>query len=142
MNQKVYKKVERKPSHAGRVLKSGFIDEHGLRIETIAELLGITRVHLSRIVNGHSPVTSDIAIRLEMLTETPASQWLALQAKYDAYMLEQNQSFKNYRKILNKWASGSLPMQPEERRNDKETKKMVEKAAKLARQLGSKKKVA
>ena len=110
MSQKNYKKVERKPSHAGRILKSGFIDEHSLNIETVAELLGITRVHLSRIINGHNPVTSDIAIRLEILTETPASQWLSLQAKYDAYMLEQKQSFKKYRKTFSKWASGSLPM--------------------------------
>lgn len=138
MSKKVYKKIERKPSHAGRILKSGFIDEHNLRIETVAELLGMTRVHLSRIINGHSPVTSDIAIRLEMLTGTPASQWLTLQAKYDAYVLEQGKDFQKYKKALNKWVSGSLPMIPKERRNNEKTRELVAEAAVLAKQLGRK----
>ena len=63
MNDKNYKKVERAPSHAGRILKSGFIDEYGLRIDTVARLLGITRGHLSRIINEHTPVTPDVAIK-------------------------------------------------------------------------------
>ncbi|MEJ2668733.1 MAG: hypothetical protein P8176_13720 [Gammaproteobacteria bacterium] len=34
----------------------------------------MTRQHLSRILNGHNPVTPDIAIRLEVLTQMSASQ--------------------------------------------------------------------
>jgi len=136
MSKKIYKKLERKPSHAGRILKSGFIDEYNLRIETVAGLLGITRVHLSRIINGHSPVTSDIAIRLEMITETPASQWLTLQAKYDAYILEQGKDFQKYKEVIGKWIAGSLNMVPKERRNDEKTRQLVEEAAGLAKQLG------
>jgi len=137
MSKKVYKKVERKPSHAGRILKSGFIDEYNLRIETVAELLGMTRGHLSRILNGHSPVTADVAIRLEILTQTPARQWLTLQARYDAYVLEQGKDFQKYKKVLNKWASGSLSMLPKERRNDEESRELVKEAAGLAKQLVS-----
>lgn len=135
MSKKVYKKVEREPSHAGRILKSGFIDEYDLPIVTVAELLGITRVHLSRIINGHNPVTSEIAIRLEMLTGTQASQWLTLQAKHDTYLLEQDRGFQKYKKALNKWVSGSLEMVPKERRNDKKSRELVKKAAGLAKQL-------
>jgi len=138
MNEKIYKKPECMPSHAGRILKSGFIDEYNLRIETVAELLGITRVHLSRIVNGHSPVTSDIAIRLEMLTKTPASQWLAIQAKYDAYVLEQGRDFQKYKKALGKWVACSLTMLPKDRRNDDKTRQLVEETAVLAKRLGRK----
>ena len=138
MSQKIYKKVQRKPSHAGQILKSGFIEQYNLGIGTVAELLGMTRVHLSRIINGHSPVTSDIAIRLEILTETPASQWLSIQAKYDGYQLEQTKDFSQYKNILSQWVSSSLSMLPKERQKDSQTKKLLEEASKLAKQLGNK----
>ncbi len=142
MSKKVYKKPERTPSHAGRILKSGFIDQYDLRIETVAELLGIARGHLSRIINAHSPVTPDIAIKLEVLTKTPASHWLAIQSKYDIYMMEQEKEFIKYKEILDSWVNNSLPMQPEERRSDKKSQRLVIKASNIAKQLGKKKKAA
>jgi len=142
MSKKIYKKPERIPSHAGRILKSGFIDQYELRIETVAELLGITRGHLSRIINARSPVTPDIAIKLEILTKTPASQWLTIQSKYDIYMMEQEKEFKKYKETLNNWVVNALPMQPEKRRSDMKTQRLVMKAADIAKQLGKKKKAA
>lgn len=142
MNSKIYPKRERIPSHAGRILKSGFIDQYGLRIETVAGLLGITRGHLSRIINGHQPVTPDIALRLEVLTKTPAHQWLTLQSKYDAYVMESKEDFQKYKQALDNWSSNSLPLLPDERRTDKKTLALVKKAASLARQLQKKTQVA
>ncbi len=139
MNKKVYRKKERMPAHAGRILKSGFIDQYGLRIDTVASLLGLTRGHLSRIINGHSPVTPDIALKLEILTQTPASQWLAIQSKYDMHIMEQDNGFKKYKQSLNNWAAGSLPMPAEQRREDKQTDALVIKIAKLAKHIGKRK---
>ncbi len=142
MSKKTYTKPERIPSHAGRILKSGFIDQYELRIETVAELLGISRVHLSRIINARSPVTPDIALRLEILTKTPASQWLTIQSRYDSYMMEQEKDFRQYKETLNNWVTNSLPMNPEKRRSDKKTQKLVMKASDIAKQLGKKKNAA
>ncbi len=138
MSKKVYKKVMRAPSHAGRILKSGFIEQNGLRVETVADLLGVTRQHLSRILNGRSPVTSDIAIKLEIITETPASQWLAIQSKYDVYMLEQREEYKKYKSTIKEWASKSLSLEPNTRRADPATIKRVEQASSFAKTLGQK----
>ncbi len=142
MAKKIYKKIERTPSHAGEILKSGFIDQYELSIVTVSDLLGITREHLSRIINGHTPVTSDIAAKLEILTKTPASQWLAIQAKYDSYVMEQNADFKKYKETLEAWTSDSLTLLPGERRKDKKTLALVAKASELARHFGRKSKLA
>ena len=142
MTKKVYKKIERTPSHAGEILKSGFIDQYDLPISTVSELLGITREHLSRIINGHTPVTADIALRLETLTKTPASQWLSIQAKYDAYIMEQSADFKKYKQTVESWIAASLPLLPNIRRADKKTLALVARAAQLAKHLGRKKKLA
>jgi len=139
MSKKNYQKTKRIPSHAGRILKSGFIDQYGLQVQTVAKLLGITRVHLSRIINGHSPVTPDIALKLEILTQTPATQWLAIQSKYDAYMMEQEKGFNKYKQTLHNWVKNSLPMQPEKRRSDKKTKELIIEAEALAKQISNKK---
>ena len=141
MTKKIYRKKDCAPSHPGSILKSGFIEEYGLRIETVANLLGMTRGHLSRIINGRNPVTPDIAVRLEILTKTPASQWLAIQSKYDTFMLEQNDEFKTYKKILNTWTCNSLPMQPQQRQTDQKTLELVSRAAEIAKHLNKKESV-
>lgn len=139
MSKKNYKAVKRQPSHAGDVLRYGFIEQHDLQIETVAQLLGMTRQHLSRILNGHNPVTPDIAIRLEVLTKTPASQWLAIQSAYDTYMCSQEASFKEYKTAVNIWNSSSLSMTADERKKDSRTQKLLTKISKCAKQLNQKK---
>ncbi len=141
MTDKKYSKTSRVPSHPGQILKSGFIQEHGLHIETVANLIGITRGHLSRILNARNPVTPDIAVRLEILTETPASQWLAMQSKYDTYRLEQNHEFKAYKEVLNSWIRNSLPLQPKQRQVDPSTLSLIAKAKAIAKHLNNKESV-
>jgi antitoxin HigA-1 len=140
MKKKTYKKPHA-PSHAGQILKSGFIEQYSLPVATVADLLGITREHLSRILNGHMPITADLASKLELLTKVPASQWLTIQAKYDLYLLEKNTAFKEYKKILENWASSALLLQPQKRRGDKKILALVAKASELAKHLGRKKNI-
>ena len=134
---KDYIKPDIPPSHAGHILRTGFIEQHGLRIDTVASIMGIARGHLSRILNGRSPITPDIALKLEMMTHTPAGQWLAMQAKYDAYRLAQNQRFTDYKKMVSQWVAECLPLPPKERRSDANTQHLVAEAARLAKQINT-----
>ena len=83
-----------------------------------------------------------LPLKLEILTKTPAHQWLAIQAKYDAYMMEKKQGFQKYKQTVDSWVSDSLPLSPDQRRTDKKTLEIVKKAASLAKQLGKKTKTA
>ncbi len=135
MSKKIYKNKEIAPSHAGEILKSGFIEQYDLNIEMVANLLGLTRGHLSRILNARAPVTPDIAIKLEILTQVPASQWLSMQAKYDSWVLEHRQEFSAYKKTLNSWLDSYLPMLPSVRRENKKSNDLVNKASQLAKAI-------
>ncbi len=137
MVDKQYTQTKVSPSHPGSILRSGFIDEYDLPIETVASLLGIARGHLSRILNTHSPITPSIALKLEFLTETPASQWLAMQSKYDAFQMEQDQAFKNYEQTIRSWRSNSLLMPPQQRRQDVQNQELIKKVSALAKQMNS-----
>jgi addiction module HigA family antidote len=137
MAGKKYTPLNRPPSHAGEILKSGFIDQYELSMVTVSDLLGVRREHLFCIVNGRAPVTSGIAAKLEILTHTPAALWLAMQAKYDAYHMKQSKFFGAY-KAIEAWATGSLCLAPAQRRKDEEMLALVAKASKLARCVGRK----
>jgi addiction module HigA family antidote len=72
------------PPHPGEGLREDVLTPLGLTITETASALGISRKTLSEIVNGKSPITPDIAIRLERAFGTPpADMWLRLQAAYD-----------------------------------------------------------
>lgn len=70
------------PPHPGEVL-SDWIE--GIKINDFAEAIGVTRVTLSRILNGHASITPDIAIRLEEALGTSREMWAGMQTSYDLW---------------------------------------------------------
>lgn len=71
------------PPHPGEILKADVIDELGLTVTQAAKALSISRAALSRVLNCHSSVSPDFAIRLEKAGISTARAWLALQSNYD-----------------------------------------------------------
>jgi len=45
--------------------------------------VGVSRKHLTQIVNGHAGISSEMAIRLEKGLGSTAQAWLGMQAAYD-----------------------------------------------------------
>ena len=76
------------PPHPGEVLKEALIEALGLTITEAAEHLYITRVALSRVLNGHAGISSNLAIRLEKAGLSTARAWIAMQAYYDLYQAQ------------------------------------------------------
>lgn len=75
------------PPHPGEMLRE-FLPE-GLTIEEIAKRLGVSRVQLSRLLNGHCAMSADMAIRVGLLTNTTPESWLAGQTKRDLWLASQ-----------------------------------------------------
>lgn len=71
------------PPHPGEILKEEVLDEMGLSVTDAAELLGVSRKTISKIINGHSPITPEMALRLERHFKPSADMWLRLQNAYD-----------------------------------------------------------
>ncbi|MFI6675258.1 HigA family addiction module antitoxin [Kribbella sp. NPDC050470] len=61
-----------------------WIAEEGLSQQRVADLLGRSRKQVNEIINGHAPVTSETAIRLERVVGVPAASWLRYEAAYRA----------------------------------------------------------
>ena len=75
------------PPHPGEVLREFLPD--GMTIEDVASRLGVSRVQLSRVLNGRSSISADMAIRVGLLTNTTPESWLVGQAKRDLWLASQ-----------------------------------------------------
>ena len=72
------------PPHPGELLKDSFgKDGLNISIAEAARSLGVSRVALSRVVNGRAAISPDLAIRLEAANLSTARIWLEVQAGYD-----------------------------------------------------------
>ena len=76
------------PPHPGEVLRDGVFTDTSMTITDFAERLGITRVTLSRILNGKAGVSADMALRLAAALGGTAESWLRMQAAYDLWQAE------------------------------------------------------
>ena len=73
------------PAHPGEVLRDLYLKPLGVSITAAADALGVTRKHVSEIVNGHAPVSADMAIRLAGALGTEPEIWVNMQAQYDLW---------------------------------------------------------
>lgn len=78
------------PPHPGSLLRADVIDELELSVTHVAERLGMSRVALSRVLNGRAAISPDLAIRLEMAGVSTARAWLAMQSNYDLAQARQH----------------------------------------------------
>ncbi len=77
------------PAHPGEVIRDLCIDPLGLSVTAAASGLGVSRKALSELLNGHSGVSPDMAIRLEKAFGSTAETWLQMQLQYDLWHAEQ-----------------------------------------------------
>lgn len=59
-----------------------------MTVSAAAKRLGLTRVHLSRVLNEHAGINPDLAVRLERAGVSTARQWMALQSSYELWQAE------------------------------------------------------
>jgi addiction module HigA family antidote len=73
------------PPHPGEVLKEDVLPGLGLTVTEAARQLRVTRVALSRVVNGKAAISPDMALRLAKWLDTSAEVWLRMQVAYDLW---------------------------------------------------------
>ncbi len=72
-------KRTRKPVHPGRVLKEDVMDELNITINLGSKMLGVSRKHLSDLVNEKVDCSPRMAHRLAIATNTSVASWMNMQ---------------------------------------------------------------
>jgi addiction module HigA family antidote len=71
------------PPHPGRTIKEDCLEPLELTVTEAANVLQVTRAHLSKLVNCHAGISPEMAIRLEKAGWSTAETWLKMQMAYD-----------------------------------------------------------
>ena len=71
------------PPHPGLSIRHDCLEPLGLSVTEAAKNLGVSRKQLSDVVNGHSGISPEMAIRLDKAFGGGADTWYRLQAAYD-----------------------------------------------------------
>jgi addiction module HigA family antidote len=79
------------PAHPGRIVKNACLEPLGLSVTAGAKALGVTRQTLTRIVNGKSGISAEMAIRLAKAFGSTAETWVRMQASYDLAQARKNE---------------------------------------------------
>lgn len=78
------------PPHPGEIIRELCLKPLGLTVTQAAEGLGVTRKTLSLLLNGHSGVSPEMAVRLSQAFGRSAESWLQLQVQYDLAQLRES----------------------------------------------------
>jgi addiction module HigA family antidote len=77
------------PPHPGEVLKDTVLRRRGgLSVTEFAKRLGVSRVALSRVVNGRAALSAELAIRLAAALGGSAESCLRMQVSYDLWQAQ------------------------------------------------------
>ncbi len=80
---------KRRPSSPGEILAELYLAPRHISIARFAEAVGVSRKHMSAIVNGRAAITADTATRIALVLGTTAQFWLNLQNAVDMHDAQQ-----------------------------------------------------
>jgi addiction module HigA family antidote len=69
--------------HPGQLFRNELIIEQGLTVAKIAELLGVSRITVSNIINEKAAISPEMAVRIATVFGGTADIWMRFQAGYD-----------------------------------------------------------
>jgi len=75
------------PAHPGEVLREWLPE--GMTITEASKELQVSRVMLSKVLNGKSGITAGMALRLSVWLGTTPDVWLGMQTQWDLWQAEQ-----------------------------------------------------
>jgi len=88
------------PPHPGEVLRELCLEPLGISVTDAAKALGVARKTLSSILNGHSGISPEMALRLSKAFGTSPESWLNQQVQFDLWTAEQHAKNLKIKKLV------------------------------------------
>ncbi len=87
------------PPHPGEIIRELCVEPLNISVTEGARALGVTRKTLSTLLNGHSGISPEMALRLSKVFGRTPDGWLRLQMKYDLWKAGQSVDIEGLRRI-------------------------------------------
>jgi len=88
------------PLHPGEIVREICIESTGLTVTQAAKKLGIDRTTFSRLINRHSGISPEMALRLSLALGNSPKLWLNLQRDYDLWQAQKQQKKLHVEKFI------------------------------------------
>ena len=73
------------PPHPGETIRELCLEPLGISVTQAARAMGISRKALSELLNGHTGISPEMAVRLGRAFNTTPESWLIQQMQYDLW---------------------------------------------------------
>ncbi len=83
------RKMKRRPTHPGEVLREDFIPDYDLSVSGLATALGVSRQTVNELLRERRALSPEMALRLARLFGDSPEFWLNLQRTVDLWEAEQ-----------------------------------------------------
>ncbi len=78
------------PPHPGEFIREVYLEPFEISSRTVAAKLKVSPSTLTRLLNGTSSVTPEMALRLSKTLGRSPESWLAMQNSYDLWQMRQH----------------------------------------------------
>jgi antitoxin HigA-1 len=87
------------PPHPGEFIAEVYLEPNDISGRELAAKLGVSPSTLSRILNGSSGVSPEMALRLSKALGRSPESWLAMQCNYDLWHARKHANLRDVRKV-------------------------------------------
>lgn len=98
------------PVHPGNILKEMYLDPLGITVTDFAENIEVARRTVSLLINEHSGISAEMALRLSKALGTTPEMWLDMQQKYDLWNAGQRVALANIKHLAPKQKPNHGPL--------------------------------
>lgn len=87
------------PPHPGEFINAVYLEPNGISGRELAAKLDVAASTLSRVLNGVSRVTPDMALRLSKALGRSPESWLTMQDNHDLWVAKQHSDLQKVSKL-------------------------------------------
>lgn len=87
------------PPHPGEFIRAVYLEELGVSVRKVAESLAVSPSTFTRLLNGQSNVSPEMALRLSKALGRSAESWLVMQDTYNLWHARKEVDLKGVKKV-------------------------------------------
>ncbi|MFW7340377.1 HigA family addiction module antitoxin [Pollutimonas sp. H1-120] len=87
------------PPHPGEFISGIYLEPNNISGRELAQALGVAASTLSRVLNGTSRVTPEMALRLSKALGRSPESWLSMQDAHDLWLARQHVNLQDVDKL-------------------------------------------
>ena len=87
------------PPHPGEFIREVYIKQFNISVRKVADKLKVSPSNFTRLINGDSHVTPEMALRLSKTLGRSPESWLTMQDNFDLWQAKKKVNLKDVQRL-------------------------------------------